>query len=137
MDIFDAMPWMTWMRSHIGEVEQTGAVPTDFDREVFSHTSYGPLQLMDQGCAATACAALEENGYLSSHSAAAASFLHYGTECELKPGCIVVFNHHVTFCDHIIDDEWVACLGGNQGHMVKVSNFQRKDILACRWPIKH
>lgn len=136
-------PWMAWMRKNIGQPEVTGKPATAFDRDVFSHTSYGPLEdnIMDEGCAATACAALEETGYKSPHSAAALSFHNYGTACDLKPGCIVVFQwasggHHVSFCDSIVDNNYVACLGGNQSSSVKVSTFSRSSIIATRWPVK-
>lgn len=140
----DPSPWLAWMKSHIGESEQTGAKATDFDNEVFSHTSYGNLDgVMEPGCAATACAALEESGFKSPHNAAAESFRNFGIDSELKPGAIVGFNwsgikgrhaNHVTFCDHIISEELVACLGGNQGHEVKVSVFSRKFIDFVRFP---
>jgi plastocyanin len=134
-------PWMDWLRSHLGEPEVTGGKPTAFDKEVFSHTSYGDLNgVMEPGCAATACAALEETGYKSTHDAWAASFAHYGAPCELKPGCVVLFQwasggHHVTFCDHLVGTDKVACLGGNQSHAVKVSIFDRRFIAATRWPV--
>lgn len=134
------VPWMGWMRAHLGEAELTGAAATDFDDDIASHTSYGNLDgVMVPGCAMTACAALEESGFKSPHNAAAVSFADFGAGCVIKPGCIVVFKwagggHHVTFCDHIIDDKMVACLGGNQGHQVKVSIFSRSFITASRWP---
>jgi hypothetical protein len=140
------IPWVMWMQSHIGQAEQTGAPATEFDNEVFAHTSYGNLDgIMEAGCAATACAALEESGYKSPHSAAAESFRNFGEESVLKPGAIVGFNwkgekgvhcDHVTFCDHIISPDLVACLGGNQGHEVKVSIFSRKFIDFVRFPIE-
>lgn len=139
-------PWVPWLKSHIGEPEKTGAPATDFDKEVFSHTSYENLTgMMEPGCAATACAALEENGFKSPHNAAAESFRNFGIESELKPGAIVGFNwsgkkgihcDHVSFCDHIIDQAHVACLGGNQGHEVKVSVFSRNCIDFVRWPLE-
>jgi len=135
-------PWMDWMRQHVGEVQQTGATPTPFTERVFSHTTFGPLHgATPESCAATVCAALEENGYLSTHSAAAKSYRSYGTACELKPGCIVVYEwpnggHHVDFCDEIISDTLVKGLGGNQGHHLQDSNFQRQFIIATRWPVK-
>lgn len=135
-------PWMDWMQSNLHQKEVTGASATDFDKMVFTHTSYGSLDgVMQPGCAATACAALELTGYKSPHNAAAISFKAYGTACELKPGCIVVFQwssggHHVTFCDHIVDATYVACLGGNQSHEVNVSTYSRKYIIATRWPTK-
>lgn len=141
----DTVPWLAWLTSKIGEVEQSGAPATDFDNEVFTHTSYGKLDgVMVAGCAATACAALEESGFVSPHNAAAESFRNYGISCDLKPGAVVGFNwegkkgvhcDHVSFCDHIIDDKHVACLGGNQGHEVKVSIFSRANIDFVRWPV--
>jgi Domain of unknown function (DUF1906) len=135
-------PWMDWMQSHRGEVQQTGAKPTAFTEEIFSHTNYGPLNgFTPESCAATVCAALEENGYRSTKSAAAKSYAEYGTACQLKSGCIIVFQwpsggHHVDFCDEIIDAATVRGLGGNQGHSLQDSNFLRKFIVATRWPVK-
>lgn len=136
-------PWMNWMTVHIGEPEVTGGPATDFDKDIFSHTNYGELEdgIMQPGCAATACSALEETGYKSPHNAAAISFKDYGMACDLQPGCIVVFqwpsgDHHVSFCQAVIDDEYVACLGGNQSHQVKVSTYSRGSIVATRWPVQ-
>jgi uncharacterized protein (TIGR02594 family) len=136
-------PWLKWMRSHIGEPEKTGSKASPFGKEVFSHTDYGPLEngILDEACAATACAALEETGYKSPHSALAKSFINYGTPCDLMPGCIVVFEwasggHHVSFCDKVVDGQYVSCLGGNQSSQVKVSTFSRGYIKATRWPVK-
>lgn len=134
-------PWMEWMRKHIGEPFVTGEKPTEFDEEVFAHTNYGPLDgVMEPGCAATVCAALEETGFKSTDGADAKSYLHYGEDCDLRPGCIVVFKwasgeRHVTFCDHIVNDASVACLGGNQSHSLNVSIFSRKFIEKTCWPV--
>jgi Domain of unknown function (DUF1906) len=138
----ESTPWMDWMQSHRGEIQQTGAKPTPFTEEIFSHTNYGPLDgFTPESCAATVCAALEETGYKSTKSALAASYVNYGTPCELKPGCIVVFKwsnggHHVDFCDQIIDSTTVRGLGGNQGHELQDSDFSRRFIIATRWPVK-
>jgi hypothetical protein len=135
-------PWMDWMRLHRGEIQQTGAKPTAFTEEIFAHTNYGPLDgFTPESCAATVCAALEETGFRSTRSAAAKSYIDYGTVCDLKPGCIVVFRwpsggHHVDFCDEIVDASAVRVLGGNQGHELQDSNFLRKFIVATRWPVK-
>lgn len=138
----DPTPWISWLKKYLGEPEVTGSEPTEFDRMVFAHTNYGGLgDKMEPGCAATACAALELSGYKSTKSAAAASFEQYGTPCELKPGCVIVFQwssgeHHVTFCDHIVSEQFVAAIGGNQSHKVSICNFDRKFIVATRWPVK-
>jgi GH24 family phage-related lysozyme (muramidase)/GH25 family lysozyme M1 (1,4-beta-N-acetylmuramidase) len=136
-------PWMVWMRSHIGEVQQTGAKPTQFTIDIFSHTQY-PQPLGDstpESCAATVCAALENTGYASTRSAAAASYVKYGDACKLTPGCIVVYQwadggHHVNFCDQILDANTVRGLGGNQGHELDDANFATKYIVATRWPVR-
>lgn len=136
------MRWMDWMRQHRGEIQLTGAKPTPFTEEIFKHTTFGPLNgVTPESCAATVCAALEENGYKSTHSAAAVSYMSYGTECDLQPGCVIVFRwpgggHHVDFCDQIIDQHTVRGLGGNQGHSLRDSDFLRQYIVATRWPVK-
>jgi len=82
-----ATPWMDWMRQHRGEIQQTGAKPTPFTEEIFQHTTFGALNgITPSSCAATVCAALELNGYSSTHSAAAVSYRSYGTSCTLQPG---------------------------------------------------
>lgn len=134
-------PWMDWMRAHRGEIQQTGAKPTPFTIEIFKHTDYPPLQgYTPPSCAATVCAALELTGYRSTHNAAAVSYRDYGDPCELKPGCIVVYqwpnkDHHVDFCDAIIDGDTVRGLGGNQGSQLKDSDYSRSYIVATRWPL--
>ena len=134
-------PWMQWLEKHYGEVEKTGSTPTEFNREIFDHTSLKLNKEMLAGCAATACAALEESGYKSPHNPMAISFKKYGEPCELKPGCIVVFewdsgSHHVSFCHHIVDNDLVACLGGNQRSKLQTLVYKRNHIIATRWPVK-
>jgi hypothetical protein len=141
-----AAPWLNWMRDHLGQIEQTGGPATSFDREVFSHTSYGDLDgVMEAGCAATACAALEESGYKSPHNAAAESFRNFGVDSVLTPGAVVGFNwraekgvhcDHVAFLDHIVGPDKIACIGGNQGHQVNVAVFSTKFIDFVRFPIE-
>lgn len=137
-------PWLTWMKSHSGETEQTGGPATDFDKEVFSHTSYGNLDgVMEAGCAATLCAALEESGFKSPHNASAESFRTFGNASALMPGAVIGFNwkgekgvhcEHVAVLDHVVNSNLVACVGGNQSHQVKVSVFSRKFIDFIRFP---
>lgn len=139
--VADPTPWLTWMKSHLGESEKTGEQATAFEKMIFSYTNYGDLNGVEvAGCAATACAALEVTGFKSPHSAAAISFKDYGTSCDLKPGCILVFTwdsgeHHVTFLDHIVDDKYVCALGGNQHHKLDVSVYPRRNISYVRWPV--
>jgi hypothetical protein len=134
-------PWAVWMRSHIGEVERTGSPPSDFDKMIFSHTTFGDLNgQMESGCAATICAALELTGYKSPHSAAALSFVKYGTPCSIMPGAICVFNfgggdHHVSICESV-DGGFGIFLGGNQSHYLQRATYPLSAVIAVRWPVK-
>lgn len=133
--------WLEWLKQNIGKVTQTGAKPTPFVEEIFSHTNYGAIgNITPACCAATLCAALEETGYRSTKNAAALSFASYGVPCELKEGAIVVFEwspgeHHVTCVDEIMNADFVACIGGNQSHQVMRKIYPRNQIIATRWPV--
>lgn len=139
---WETAPWMRWMEQHLGEVERTGQPTTAFIESIFTHTNYGRLGGITQpACAATACAALEETGYKSPHNAAAISFKNYGTPCDLKPGCICVFEwepgeHHVSFC--YAPGAFISSfLGGNQSHLLQISKYENKYLIATRWPVKN
>lgn len=141
----DPQPYMVWLKSHLSEIEKTGGPATAFDQEVFAHTNFGDLHnIMEAGCAATMCAALEETGYTSPHSARAKDFIPYGTAGDaenLEVGDLLVFQwadggYHITSCAAVIDDKTVTCLGGNQGHQLKYSNYLRQFIVAVRRPVK-
>jgi hypothetical protein len=133
--------WMNWLVSHLGEEQWTGKPASAFVKECFSHTNYKLHGITEPSCAATACAALEHSGYKSPHSARAVSFKDYGVPHAVKPGAIIVFewdsgDHHVTFCNRIIDEMHIECLGGNQHHHLQISTYNTRSILASRWPIK-
>lgn len=142
LDVSTPMPWLDYMKTHIGEHEFYGPDNNNpFILALFTHTSYKALTDETPWCAAAACTALEETGFQSPHRADAISFKEYGTPCELTPGCIVVLEredggHHVTFCNNVIDPYLFAGLGGNQSDMIKYSAFRRDKIIATRWPIK-
>lgn len=139
MKVTDA-PWLKWLQVHIGEMEWTGAKPTQFITDCFKFTNYGKLDgSTPPSCAATLCRALEEVGYLSPHSAAAADFARVGLGCSLKPGAIGVFkwktgDHHVSVCSKVIDEDLAEFTGGNQGHRVQPAIYARKYLIAIRWP---
>lgn len=72
------------------------------------------------------------------HSAAAASWRHWGKELEYGCyGCIVVFDrvggNHVAF--YLSEDEdGVTVLGGNQGDKVSKAHFPWSAVTNFRWP---
>lgn len=139
-----ATPWMGWMKARLGWNE------TNNDKQLsdyWKYTDYHPGTVVGPAnawCAMAVCAALEESGYQSTRDASAISYADYGTESILKPGCIVVIehtngHHHVTFCESVIDEHHVNCLGGNQEDSIKVSRYEfgmgGDKIIATRWPI--
>lgn len=132
-------PWLDLAKKYLGEHEVAGRKDNQFILDCFKHTGYKADHDEVPWCAAFVCRVLEESGLSSTKSAAAASFEKYGTPCELKPGAVIVFKwasggHHVTLCHHVVDDHYVACLGGNQSDQVKISVFNRAYIVAIRWP---
>ncbi|MFI5342863.1 MAG: TIGR02594 family protein [Chlamydiales bacterium] len=137
-----SFPWMDFMHDHIGEHELWGEGRNNpFIVAMFKHTDYQAETDETPWCAACVCTALEESGYKSSHRADAISYKDYGDPCEMKPGCIVVMQHpngghHVTFCDHIVDANLFAALGGNQSNSLRISVYSRSEIIATRWPVK-
>lgn len=137
----DNTPWMTLAKQYMGQHEILGAKDNQFILDCFKYTGYKAHHDEVPWCAAFVCRMLEETHNKSTKSAAAASYENFGLASELKPGCIIVFKwpgggHHVTFCHHIVDSTHVACIGGNQSDMVKISVFPRHSIVATRWPVQ-
>lgn len=81
---------------------------------------------------------IQDAGGAGTRSAAARSWLRWGSMCNPVEGCIVVLKRgssswqgHVTFL-HKFDDDYVWCLGGNQHDTVNISRFNRHDVLDFR-----
>lgn len=75
-------------------------------------------------------------GFKGTRSAAANSWQKWGVSIsEPVLGCIVCFDHHVTFYKRTLDNGLVECLGGNQKDSVKVSAFHESKALDYRSPI--
>lgn len=110
---------------------------------VFFH-SFTSLKATDDEtpwCSSFMCAAAELNGFKSTRSAAAKSWLTYGEEVSLEnaqEGDICVFKrqggHHVAFLHYKpkSTDKDVLVLGGNQSNAVRGSKYPMKDLLAIR-----
>lgn len=134
-------PWLDIAKKYLGQHEILGSKDNQFILDCFKHTGYKADHDEVPWCAAFVCRVLEESGYKSTKSAAAMSYESYGSPHGGEPGAILVFQwagggHHVTFLDHIVDDKYVCCLGGNQSDMVKLSVFPRSSVIATRWPVK-
>lgn len=136
----DHTAWLTLAKGYLGEHEILGVKDNQFILDCFKFTNYKASHDEVPWCAAFVSRVLEESGYKSSHSAWAFDFSNYGTKSELKAGAIVVFKWatgggHVSIIDHMVDEHTVACCGGNQSDMVKISQFPRASIIALRWPV--
>lgn len=133
--------WLDLARSYIGEHELSPG-DNQWIKDCFTFTSYGEAENDEvPWCAAFVCRVLAESGYATSHSALAYSYHSYGTPCEIKPGAIVVFKwasggRHVSFIDHVVDGQYIACTGGNQSNACKTSIFDKKYVTDVRWPVK-
>ena len=100
-------------------------------------------------CSSAMNAWMFENGIEGTRSAAAISWEEWGVALPLDQsvrGSILIFDRHdddnpnarhVTFDLGDNGDGTLACLGGNQGDEVKVSNLLKKKLLARRWPANY
>lgn len=145
-------PWMDWIKKLEGKSEHDSAF-NKFMSKFWKMVglSFKTIEGASHAwCALTVNAALVESGYKGNGSAAAASFESYGQECDYRYGAIIPMrhrdgSHHVTFFDHWVDEKnkIAACLGGNQGDMIKISNFNlsgnasgHDECKGPRWPVK-
>lgn len=134
-------PWLELAKKYLGEHEIAGRRDNQFVLDCFKYTGYKADHDEVPWCAAFICRMLAETGYKHTHSAAAMSYADYGSPHQIIPGAIVVFKwagggHHVSLVHHVIDNQYVACLGGNQSDMVKISVFPISRIVAHRWPVR-
>lgn len=119
--------------------------------EMFTHTTYHAKEDEIYWCSACLCCWLEEVFIPSTKSAAARSWLKWGTELsEPREGCICIIQQKVAGKDaatestsgfHVglwvgQDAERVYLLGGNQSDSVKVSGFpfSKYTVRGYRWP---
>lgn len=132
--------WLKVAYGEIGEKEVAGPEANPHIVEYFKAVTYHATSDEVPWCSAFVNWCMKQAGTEGSNSAAAVSWLHWGHKLN-KPqiGCITIFEwasggHHVTF--YLEDDghNYIKCLGGNQGNMVKVSSFPKARIMGYRWP---
>lgn len=139
--ILDPYNWaLEEMKKDVREILGSGHNP----RIVWyhGHTTLKATNDETPWCSAFLCAAAESCGFKSTRSAAARSWLSYGDEGKGEVGDIVIFSAnsrgpqagHVGFLasPYRKGDTLIAVLGGNQSNMLRVSNYQAKDLLAFR-----
>jgi len=144
--------WYKWFFERLGW--------TEFDHDVelskgwkYTHLDYKTVIGTNHAwCAMSLCSALEENGFISSGSAAASSYANFGETCEFKLGAILPIvhpngNHHVTLFAgwHDKENKIALCLGGNQGNSINISKYNlsgnkngHDEVMSGgpRWPLK-
>ena len=84
----------------------------------------------------------QQVGYEGTRSAAARSWLHWGTSLDHPHyGCVVVLARgknpslgHVGFFTDRRPDGKVVLLSGNQGNAVSIAAFDAQRVLDYRWP---
>lgn len=140
----DDPSWLVRARREIGTLEIAGARHNPRILRYHLATRLRARSDETAWCAAFVCWCLEEEGVVSTRSAAARSYRDYGRPSELVPGAIVYFlptdpdaggTGHVAFVDRV--DEmlgivWVV--GGNQRNAVSSAARRIADVAACRWP---
>jgi len=95
-------------------------------------------------CSAAANFVADTAGFPGTHSAAARSWLEWGAPIAAPiAGCVVILDRHdssnpnaahATFFEKDNGNGTIACCGGNQGDMVKSSNFPKSKVLGYRVP---
>ena len=115
--------------AELGVHETPGADATARILEYTKHTTLDAQSDEVPWCSAFMNFVVDTAGFTGTHSAAAMSWEDWGVALD-EPilGCIVVWDHHVTLCDHPdISNGIVRGLGGNQSNSVKVSRFSVGD----------
>ena len=115
--------------NELGVHEVSGGVAEARILDYTAHTQLDAQSDEVPWCSSFANYVVDTAGFQGTGSAAAASWREWGVRLE-QPilGCLVVWEHHVTFCDHPdVSNGIVRCLGGNQSDAVKVSRFPVGD----------
>jgi uncharacterized protein (TIGR02594 family) len=85
-------------------------------------------------CSAFVNWCMKQAGIKGTRDARAISWLNWGQKLNSpRPGCLVVFNHHVAFY-HSTSRNRLQLLGGNQSDRVKISRYSKSSVRAYRWP---
>jgi len=133
--------WLQIARMELGEHEVKGGVHNDRIVEYHSFTSLSANEDEVPWCAAFVCWCLAKAGYQHTNSAAAKSYIGYGTASPTwrEVGSIVVLSreggNHVGFLVGHTENT-LTLLGGNQGDAVSIKTFPLSRLKDIRWPVK-
>lgn len=141
----DDTVWMARARREIGIKERVGHKHNPRILEYHSATRLHADEDEVPWCSSFVCWVMEGSDIASTRSAAARSWLAWGTDlAEPRYGCIVVLERkmmanpnaaHVGFYVGPGDtDGSIQVLGGNQANQVCIRLYERSKVLAYRWP---
>lgn len=115
--------------------------PHNHNPSIVWYHSFTTLKATDDEtpwCSSFMCCAAEMNGFKSTRSAAARSWLNYGDLGDGSVGDIAVFSRggggHVAFIHskYTKGDKHVLVVGGNQSNAVRASKYPADRLLAIR-----
>lgn len=133
--------WMAIARKELGVKEAAGTVDNPRIVEYHQATSLKAKDDEVAWCSAFANWVMKQAGIKGTDSAAARSWLGWGTALKApRSGCVAVFSRppeswsgHVAF---YVDETptHVRVLGGNQGDAVTIASYPKARLLGFRWP---
>lgn len=137
------VPWLEWAYKELGSkiAEYAGFQANPRIIEYHAHTSLKATSDEVPWCSSFICAAFEESNIPSTRSAAAKSWLNWGSSISKpKEGCVVVLKRgtnpnqgHVALYVGETDTT-IRCLGGNQKNAICILDYKKEDVLDYRWP---
>ena len=143
----DQPAWLEWALSHTGEKEDAGAGNNPFILDLWTtigikwtHTT--DIDTRIPWCAALIGAGLEKNGYKSTRSGLARSYMKYGVQLTaFKPGCILVWprgnnprSGHVDYGIRMPRTGIVETIGGNVKDSICITRRPIAGAIAIRYP---
>lgn len=142
-----ALPWLQIAEAYerMGILEVSGPKAHPMIVAFHKHTTLQATSDEIPWCSSFACACMEQAGLRSTRSAAARSWLKWGSALEGPSfGCIVVLDRsdhtnknaaHVGFIVHTRVDDNIGVLGGNQRNSVCIAPYNTARVLGYRWPL--
>ena len=153
---FDGVPTRDLQELHYSNTVHSLTLARDHRRiEPFSGSLYcvsvpagaflargGAMPFVTGNCSSFVNWCFQQVGYEGTRSAAARSWLHWGTSLDHPHyGCVVVLARgknpslgHVGFFTDRRPDGKILLLGGNQGNAVSIAAFEAARVLSYRWP---
>jgi uncharacterized protein (TIGR02594 family) len=134
--------WLEIAKKEIGVKEVPGSGNNDRILQYHRATSLKATQDSVPWCSSFVCWVMERAGYVSTRSARARSWEHWGEALtEPKEGAIAVLwrknpqsgaGHVGWYCGE--KDGKIKLLGGNQNNSVNYSWYPKERVLSYRWP---